>query len=214
MAEILFAPDRERIASTNAWAFMHWMRATQVTDVTSWAALQQYSANRPDAFSAALAAFAGARISAEMSAGDLAGLLLHADLRPDDRVVAAGIAWPWPAWRYATAVRLETAPDPITAAAEERASVLVAPAGALAEATFRRSHRSELGTLRSIVAVGGPLSAQARRRIYTWGKADVLLLARTADTFWGNPLEPVLAGPAATPAFFMSPTSDPAPRCR
>ena len=39
-----------------------------------------------------------------------------------------------------------------------------------------------------------------------------MLLARTGDTFWGNPLEPVLAQPPATPAFLTPPASTPATR--
>ena len=36
-----------------------------------------------------------------------------------------------------------------------------------------------------------------------------MLLARTGDTLWGNPLEPVYARPDATPGFFRLPASDP-----
>ena len=66
--------------------------------------------------------------------------------------------------------------------------------------------------LRTIVATGGPLSPEGRRRIYTWVKADVMLLARSGDTFWGNPLEPVLAQQGGAPAFFMPPAATPARR--
>ena len=44
----------------------------------------------------------------------------------------------------------------------------------------------------------------------TWVKADLMLLARTGDTVWGNPLEPVLANPLATPALLTPPASAPA----
>ena len=37
-------------------------------------------------------------------------------------------------------------------------------------------------------------------------------LASTGDTFWGNPLEPVLARPPATPAFLTPPPSGQATR--
>ena len=99
----------------------------------------------------------------------------------------------------------------LATAAEERATVLVAPAQTLAEAAFQRPRRRpNLASLRTIVATGGPLSPEGRRRIYTWVKSDLMLLARTGDTFWGNPLEPVLARPPATPALLTPPASAPA----
>jgi hypothetical protein len=145
----------------------------------------------------------------------LAELLLHADLRPDDRLLVVGSApWPWiVALLEGTSVILAAgAPDTLLAtAAEERATVLVAPAQILAEAAFQRARRRpDLATLRTIIATGGPLSPEGRTRIYTWIKSDLLLLARTGDTFWGNPLEPVYARPAATPAFLTPPASVPA----
>jgi acyl-coenzyme A synthetase/AMP-(fatty) acid ligase len=91
-------------------------------------------------------------------------------------------------------------------------TILVAPAQALAETAFRHVHRPDLSALRAIIATGGPMSPEARRRIYTWVKPDVMLLARTGDTFWGNPLEPVLAQPPATPAFLTPRPSAPPPR--
>jgi hypothetical protein len=92
--------------------------------------------------------------------------------------------------------------------AEESASILVAPAQMLAEAAFQRlRHRPNLAELRTIIATGGPLSPEGRARIYTWVKPDVLLLARSGDTLWGNPLEPVYSRPAATPSFLTQPPS-------
>jgi acetoacetyl-CoA synthetase len=142
----------------------------------------------------------------------LADLLLHADLRPDDCVlVAGGAAWPWlAALLEGTKLVLAAAtPESLLAtAAAEGASVLVAPAQWLGEAAFQRPrHRPNLGRLRTIVATGGPLSPEGRIRVYTWIKSDVLLLARTGDTLWGNPLEPVYARAAATPGFFTPPAS-------
>ena len=75
-----------------------------------------------------------------------------------------------------------------------------------------RAAALDLADLRTIIATGGPLSPEGRRRVYTWVKSDLMLLARTGDTFWGNPLEPVLAQPPATPAFLTPPASAPATR--
>jgi hypothetical protein len=145
----------------------------------------------------------------------LADLLLHADLRPDDRLLVMGSAWPWlAALLEGTAVILAapSTPTVLAVTAEERATVLVAPAQTLGEAAFQRPrHRPDLSSLRMIIATGGPLSPEGRRRIYTWVKSDLMLLARTGDTIWGNPLEPVLARPPATPALLMPPAADPAP---
>lgn len=144
-----------------------------------------------------------------------AELLLHADLRPDDRVLLAGVpAWPWlVALLEGTTLILAAAGSTalLAMAAEERATVLVAPAGTLASAAFQRPReRPDLSALRSIIATGGPLSPEGRRRIYTWVKPSLMLLARSGDTFWGNPLDPVLARPPATPAFLTPPASVPA----
>ena len=144
----------------------------------------------------------------------LADLLLHADLRPDDRLLVVGSpAWPWlAALLEGTTVILAaaTASTLLTTAADEAATILVAPAQLLAEAAFQRArHRPNLANLRSIIATGGPLSPEGRTRIYTWIKSDLMLLARSGDTLWGNPLEPVYARPAASPGFFTPPASDP-----
>jgi hypothetical protein len=145
----------------------------------------------------------------------LADLLLHADLRPDDRLLVAGsVAWPWLAGLLeGTTVILGAAnvAGLLAAAADAAATVLVAPAPVLAEAAFLRPRqRPNLARMRTIIATGGPLSPEGRTRIYTWIKSDVMLLARTGDTFWGNPLEPVYARPAASPGFFTPPASNPA----
>ena len=226
MAEILYAPHRERVVTTNAWAFLHWLRMARGIDLRDWAALQRWSAASPGAFGAAMRAFA--RLPDEPIAlpptpgawppdrliRPLADVLLHADLRRDDRLLIVGPGWPWVAARLeGTAVILTDTTEILAAAAAERASVLVAPANALGEVAFRRpGNRPDLACLRTIVAAGGPLSPEARRRIYTWVKADLMLLARRADTYWGNPLEPVLARPPASPAFLTPPASAPARR--
>ena len=192
MAEVLYVPHRERVVTTNAWAFLHWLRATRGVDLSDWPLLQQWSIGDLSAFTAAIAEFAGGG----EEQGALAGRLLFADVRPDDRLCEVG-----PDCR-----------EPLNRAAEDSATILVAPAEALANAAFQRPTRPNLAALRTIVATGGPMSPEARRRIYTWVKADVMLLARTGDTYWGNPLEPVLAQPPATPAFLTPRPSAHQPR--
>jgi len=273
MADVLYTPNRERLVTTNAWAFLHWLHTVRGLDVPDWPALRQFSVKRPADFSAAVAAFAqlpdgplclacrsgpteslvfrragGARIACSgdelrsCAAGvraptslpaelalpltrswplatlikPVTDVLLHADLRPDDRVVVIGPTWPWlAALLQGTTVVLaaSTAATLLPLAAEERASVLVAPAQMLAEAAFQRPRRRpEIGNLRTIIATGGPLSPEGRRRTYTWVKSDLMLLARTGDTVWGNPLEPVLVQPVASPALLTPPASGPATR--
>jgi hypothetical protein len=265
MAEILYAPDRERVVTTNAWAFLHWLQVTRQAQLADWAALQGWSGTNAGEFAAAVARFArlpgaptplarhagarealvlrqasGARLAvsrdellasppdwaqeglavlsrrwpAPLLVRPLADLLLHADLRPDDRLFAIGPSWPWlAALLEGTTVILAAPSDVLAEVAQERATVLVAPARLLGEVAFlRRRDRPDLGSLRTVIATGGPLSPEGRRRIYTWIKSDLMLLARTGDTYWGNPLEPVLAQPPATPAFLTPPASAPATR--
>jgi hypothetical protein len=257
MTEVLYAPDREHVVTTNAWAFLHWLQTVRGVDLAGWAALQRFSVDKAVDFRLAVAAFAGlsdefqrppasipglageGASQANLPAPDaaaipavapdrpqidlsrtallrpLADILLHADVRPDDRLLISGAAWPWRAAELlgATVLIAPVAADLLTTAATECASILVATASTLAEAAFRRpSRRRDLSNLRTIVATGGPLSPEGRRRIYTWVKSDVMLLARTGDTSWGNPLEPVLAQPPATPAFLTPPPSGPATR--
>jgi acetoacetyl-CoA synthetase len=161
-----------------------------------------------------IAAMLTRRWPAEALIRPLAELLLHADLRPDDRVLVVGAAWPWlAALLEGTTVILAAPGDLLAAAEQECATVLVAAPRRLSEAAFQRpGRRAALGRLRTVIATGGPLSPEERRRIYAWLKADVMLLARTGDTFWGNPLEPVLAQPPAAPAFLTPPASVPATR--
>jgi hypothetical protein len=272
MPDILYAPSREQVLTSNAWAFLHWLRTVRGIDLPDWAALQRWSAGDAAAFGEAIAAFArlpdealrlarypgpaeaivlrrgaerialtrdelrGAsprrpcplgRLPAEVAAPltrfwppaslirPLAELLLHADLRPDDRLLVIGsVPWPWLAGLLegTTIILATAAPATLLATtADEGTTILVAPAEALAEAAFQRARRRpNLGPLRMIIATGGPLSPEGRTRIYTWVKADLMLLARTGDTLWGNPLEPVLARPMASPGFFTRPASGPA----
>lgn len=137
----------------------------------------------------------------------LAELLLHQDIRPDDRVLlAASPAWPALAalLEGATLIFYAGRPDRLLATvAEEQASILLAPAAWLADLSFqRRGPRPDLRALRSIVLTGGPLAPEARLRVATWIKPDLLLLARAGDTIWGNPLEPVRVRPLGGPALF------------
>jgi hypothetical protein len=270
MTDPLYMPSREQIITTNAWAFLHWLRTVRDTDLPDWAALQRWSCTDQAAFGSAIAEFARLpsgplrlvrhqgpqdalvlrRLSGDrivLSRNDLlatgqddnprtgvpgdiaallvrrwlpgllirplADLLLHADLRPDDRLLVVGAAaWPWlAALLEGTGVVLAAAaPDTLLATvADEGASVLVAPVQTLADAAFQRARRRpDLARLRMIVASGGPLSPEGRTRIYTWIKSDLMLLARTGDTLWGNPLEPVLARPPTSPGFLTPPASD------
>jgi hypothetical protein len=253
MTEVLYAPGKEKIATTNAWAFLHWLRGVRNVDLAGWEALQRWSADDPAGFVAAIADFAHldapslrlcrhagpqealvwrnetARVSLtrddwatsvsalppDMVAAlkrdwpvqtlirPVAELLLHTDLRPDDRLLVADGNWPWFAALLEGTTLIFAAPeDLLQAAEEENATVLVAKPHLLANAAFRRARRRPgLSHLRTVIAAGGPLSPDARRRIYTWLKADVMLLARAGERFWGSPLDPVLAQPSATPAF-------------
>ena len=265
MTEILHTPNKERVVTTNAWAFLYWLRAVLNVELADWAALQHWSVSDRASFAAALADFAQLpasplRLARHTGSQDalvlrprgatrlaltrqeclapathlppdiatplardwprkvlirpLADLLLHADVRPDDRLLVNGAAWPWlAALLEGATIILAPTSDPLDTTEEERATILVAPAAMLANAAFPRpGRRHQLAQLRTIIATGGPLSPEGRRRIYTWVKADVMLLARTSDTFWGNPLEPVLAQPTATPAFLTPPAVTPAPR--
>jgi hypothetical protein len=264
MTEVLHTPNKERVITTNAWAFLHWLRVVRQVALADWDALQRWSADNHTAFAAAFAEFSGLTASPirltrrsglparlvvrpdsterptlprrsasaasppaaiatllardwprEALIGPFAELLLHTDVRPDDRLLVCGAAWPWltALLEGTTIILLNNGGDLLGSAEEDRATVLVASCDALANAAFPRSgHRHQLPELRTIVATGGPLSPEGRRRIYTWVKADVMLLARSGDMFWGNPLEPVLARPAATPAFLTPPAATPVPR--
>jgi hypothetical protein len=192
VAEILYAPNSERIVATNVWAFLHWLRMLRRTSLDGWDALLAWSAREPAAFEDAIRTFA--RTSplpspltreAPGRIWSLGDWLLFGDLRPDDRLVAVDGA--------------ET--RPFDRAGDERASVLIAPARVLAASAFQQPRRSQLANLRTIIATGAPMSPEERRRIYAWVKADVMLLGCAGNRYWGNPLEPVLAAPPATPAF-------------
>ena len=210
--EILFAPGPERRATTNAWAFLHWLRHTGRTDpeaAPSWDSLRRFLAAAPDNGAAAVAAFLRCD-PADPDLFPLAALALHADLRPDDRLLLTGLAAdapPWPlARRLGTTVLHAdtTARGLLAAAAAERATVLAAPAAWLADAAFPHKARPDLAPLRALFALGGPLAPEARARVHAWIKADAMLLADAGGTIWGNPLSPVLRRPPPEPALFVS----------
>jgi hypothetical protein len=226
----LHVPHPEQVATSNAWAFLHWLRATGRANLEGWEGLIAWSAADPAGFSDALAGFAGLPLDSLSALGaerELrrtletvrlhAEILLHADLRPDDRVlVMAGPPWPWLlALRYRTQVVLASPLPPptlLSRVAEEQATILVADAGVLPDAAFQRpGRRLDLSRLRCVVALGGPLAPEARARVYTWLKSDVLLLARAGDRLWGSPLDPVPSRPGPPLSFFRPPPRVPAP---
>ena len=142
-----------------------------------------------------------------------AGLLLQLDLRPDDVVLLAGhppANW-LPALIDGTRLILAEATPArlLPLAAETGATVLAAPAGWITEAAVMRGDQPGLGALRALVALGGSMAPAARARVYGWIKADVMLFARAGARYWGNPLSPVMARPAAEPALFCSGAPDP-----
>jgi hypothetical protein len=192
VAEILYAPSPERVVATNAWAFLYWLRMVRRISLVGWDALLVWSAQEPATFDDAIRTFAGqSPVPSALSrkapgrAWGVADYLLFADLRPDDRLV----------------VMEGEGTDPFGRTGDEGGSVLIAPAQALAGSAFQRPNRPNLANLRTIIATGGPMSPEQRRRIYTWVKADVMLLACAGNRYWGNPLEPVLARPSPAPAF-------------
>ncbi|MDE2580547.1 MAG: hypothetical protein KGL52_02840 [Rhodospirillales bacterium] len=254
MPDILFRPDRERLATTNAWAFLR--RITPASEApgqigpAGWESLRRAIAADPAGATRAFAAFAAipdapARLALPRGApaalvllpregprqsfsGDAlatrdaalppaiaaalarpwspeallaqrADLLLHADLRPDDVVLLAGLpAIGWlPALGDGTRLIVaEGGPANLLGlAAATGATVLAAPAGWIAEAAFARRPRPDLAGLRIVLAEGGPMAPAARARVYAWIKADVMLLARAGARRWGNPLSPVVIQP-------------------
>ena len=213
--EILFAPGPERLATTNAWAFLHWLRHTgrahpaAPAAAPSWDSLRRFLAAAPDRGAAALAAFLRCD-PADPELFPLGALALHADLRPDDRLLLAGVAADAPPWPLArrlgtTVLHADTqARGLLAAAATQRATVLAAPAAWLADAAFPNPSRPDLAPLRTLFALGGPMAPEARARVHAWIKADAMLLADAGGTVWGNPLSPVLRRPPPESALFGS----------
>lgn len=211
--DILYRPSRERTLTTNAWAFLHWLAVARHTHLADWDGLQRWSTREAAAFAEAVRDFTG--LPDREATADLerheANLLLYLDLRPDDTLLVAGPS-DWSAARehVATLRRHEGPPDALLrVAADAGASVVIAPAAPLDRAAFRlAAGRLDLSRLRQIVALGGPLAANARARLYTWGKPDLMLLARAGDTIWGDPLSPVLRAPPPQPALGATRRSD------
>ena len=232
MAEILYAPNREQVVTSNAWAFLHWLRTTRGMDLPDWAALQRWSASDQAAFARGdggvrpaaarplrLARHDGEQealvlrrgeghdcaFSRDRSANRQLGSLPPAGDREDgwtrtpclrsspplDAALAAprssarlpnccctptsgpmtacwSSAQPGPGsphcWKAPPSSSRPPLPATLLAvAAEERATVLVAPAQTLAEAAFQRARRRpDLASLRTIIATGGPLSPEGR----------------------------------------------------
>ena len=231
MSDILYAPDRERIVTTNAWAFLHWLRTTRGIDLPDWAALQRWSASDQAAFRAsdrrvrpaaagAAAVWRGMRAAGGAGAASrrwvhdwpsaatcfatlssvhppagremrteahallpadvaaplgrlwpsallirpLAELLLHADLRPDDRLLVVGAAWPWLAalLEGTTIILAPHRRRPCwRTAAEERATVLVAPAHLVAR---QRSSAPAADPTSPTCARSSPPAARSHRK--------------------------------------------------
>lgn len=202
---ILFTPTAERLATTNGWAFLHWLRTVQGIDLADWSALLEWVAEQPGVARRAVRAFAGQDASVQESTiPHLAELLLFMDLRPDDQLLVADAqTWPWQAVAL-TGARMVRTTGPAAGILEEAArqeiTVLAVPAQWLDTGSFQRRQRLNLRRLRTILTLGGPLSAEAAGRIYAWVKPDVVLLGRAGDRVWGDPLGPVRAKTAFAPA--------------
>jgi hypothetical protein len=213
--DILYAPSRERVLATNAWAFLHWLATTRGIQLADWSALQAWSATEFASFTGAFRAFAGQPESADPARlRQDADLLLHLDLRPDDTLLVADASDWSGAARHVTSIgKHDGTPGTLLhAAAEVGASVLIAPVALLDRVAFRLgAGRLDLARLRLAVALGGPMSANARVRLYTWVKPDLVLLARAGDTVWGDPLSPVLRVPPARPALGITLRPPPSP---
>ena len=180
--EVLYVPHREAIATTNAWAFLHWLRFTHGIDLPDWAALQRLSTGDPSRFGGLIADFAQLppkplrlasslppELPPELSEPlnrlwppalllrPLADVLLHADLRPDDRVMIVGGHWPWlVSLLQGTTILLARPAALLDRAAEQRATVIIAPAATIAELrvpSVRHSSRSRFVTSPSSLPV-------------------------------------------------------------
>jgi hypothetical protein len=196
-AEILWTPSAERRITTNAWAFLHWLGLTRNIVLADWAALARWSQTEPAGFGEAMRAFGG-----EGDPAVLAARLLFLDLRPDDKVLALA--------PYAD-VAISTSPPAaaalLPAAAAAGATVLIVHSPLLDEAVRLGAGNADLSALRTLVAIGGPMSPATRRRIYRAVKSDVLLLAAARARVWGDPLDPVLAHPQGAWALGRTPNS-------
>jgi hypothetical protein len=90
----------ETSATSNDAALRFRLRAAGIADLPDYAALRRFAAREPDAFARAMLEFARLPRARAPLVPALAAVLLEADLRPDDRVLVAGIRpWPWLAAR-------------------------------------------------------------------------------------------------------------------
>lgn len=201
---ILFSPPAERLATTNAWAFMHWLRTTQGVDLSDWQALLEWASAQPGAARRAIRGFVGKENLAETVLPYLAELLLFLDVRPDDVLLVADAQdAPWGALEHTGARMTRYAGAPaavLEAAADSGATILAVPAPWLDTGSFQRRQRLDLRNLRTVLTMGGPLSVEAAGRIYAWVKPNVMLLGRAGDRVWGDPIGPVRAKNGYAPA--------------
>jgi hypothetical protein len=84
--------DAECSATSNRAAFLHWLRAVHGIQPDRGGALRAWAEANPATASTLILQFAGPGFS---SARLAAGLLLQADLRPDDRILVLGAAPVW-----------------------------------------------------------------------------------------------------------------------
>ena len=83
----------EQEATTNRAAFLRWLRAVHgIALAPADAAIRAWATDDPQTATALILGFAGADFA---SARLAAGLLLQADLRPDDRLLVLGAAPDW-----------------------------------------------------------------------------------------------------------------------
>ena len=141
MPDILFAPGPERIATTNAWAFLrslpHAAAAAAAADGPAvWAALRQAFTADPDGTAAAFAVFAGIPATQSrlgLPPGPAPAVVLHKRagppraFRPDELIrpapdlpapLAAALARPWDpqrllALRAGLLLHLDLRPDDV-----------------------------------------------------------------------------------------------------
>jgi hypothetical protein len=147
---ILFSPSAERLATTNAWAFLHWLRTTQGVELADWQALLEWANEQPGAARRAIRGFAGKAELADSAVPHLAELLLFLDVRPDDVLLVADAQdAPWGALEHtgATMTRYDGAPAAVLeAAADSGATILAVPAPAPAAAGFAQpAHGADAG---------------------------------------------------------------------
>lgn len=175
LAETLYVPHREQVATTNVWAFLRWLRIMRGIDLIGWAELQHFSAVTPMDFADALFSFAG------LSEGPMT-LVRHAGAREAlvlRRRDASRVAFS----RDALLSPCPDLPDPIAAPLARRwpKALLVRPlAELLLFADLRPDDR--------VLVAGGA----------TWPWLAALILGATVLLAPPAPLLPAVAQEAAT----------------